>query len=90
MLGQNFPISDYYRENIIDAVTISRSGGWWTAVLAIKDPKTNAPLISLYRWQQTEQGWKMRNRFHLRNKEQILNILKVVQDFSTKLDLPDK
>jgi hypothetical protein len=89
MLGQNFPISDYYRENIMDAVTISRSGGWWTAVLLIKDPQSNTPLISLYRWQQTEQGWKMRNRFHFRNKEQVSEILKVVQDFATKFNLPN-
>jgi hypothetical protein len=49
MLGQNFPISDYYRENIIDAVTISRSDGWWTAVLVIKEPKSDNPFIALYR-----------------------------------------
>ncbi len=66
MLGQNFPISEYYRPYIIDAVTISRTGLWWTAVLLIEDPKTKKPFIALYRWQRVRDSWKTRKRFTLR------------------------
>jgi len=33
--GQNFPISEYYQDGILDAETISRSGLWWTAALVV-------------------------------------------------------
>ena len=40
MLGAElFPIGDYYRNNLLDAVTITRGGRWWSAVLLINDPK---------------------------------------------------
>jgi hypothetical protein len=85
-LGQNFPISDYYREQIIDAETISRSGGWWTAVLLISDPRTNKPFVALYRWQHTERGWKIRKQFSFRTKQQGENAIEVVKLFLEKLE----
>ena len=57
-LGQNFPISDYYQNSIIDAETVSRSGGWWTAVILIADPRNQKPFITIYRWQKTDTGCK--------------------------------
>lgn len=85
-LGQNFPISDYYREQIIDAETISRSGGWWTAVLLITDPRTKKPFVALYRWQHTEGGWKLRKQFSFRTKQQGENAIEVVKLFLEKLE----
>ena len=85
MLGTNFPISDYYREHIIDAETIARSGGWWTAVLLIKDPKKSTPFLGIYRWQYTESGWKVRNRFYIRSNEQLQKIVETIEKFSDRL-----
>ncbi len=86
MLGDKFPISDYYRDHIIDAETVTRSGGWWTAVLLISDPKTKKPFIALYRWQLTENGWKSRKRFTLRRSKEIETVLKLVHQYSERID----
>jgi hypothetical protein len=82
-----FPISDYYKNNILDGITISRDNVWWTAVLVINDPRTKIPFISLYRWQQTGNVWKVRGRFHFRNKQQILDAFDIIQDLIKKSDL---
>jgi len=81
----DFPISDYYKNNIIDAETISRKGGWWTAILLIKDPRTDKPFIGLYRWQRTERGWKIRKKFTFRSKTKAESAFKVVNKFLDKM-----
>ena len=86
MLGKNFPIADYYRENILDALTVSRQGAWWTAVLLIEDPKTKKPFISLYKWQSTESGWRIRSRFHFKRAAEMKSIMDAIQQFSEKMD----
>ena len=45
MFGKDFPISDYYKDHIVDAITIKRSGSWWSAVLLIDDPKSKKRFI---------------------------------------------
>jgi hypothetical protein len=86
MFGTNFPISDYYRENILDAETISRGGSWWTAVLLILDPKTEKPFVAFYRWQKTDSGWKIRKQFSFRNADLIGKAFEVAKRFAKKLD----
>jgi hypothetical protein len=71
MYGQAFPVSDYYKGHILDAVTISRVGGWWTAVLLIEEPNTKSPFIGIYRWQLTENGWKMRKTISIKRKKEF-------------------
>lgn len=85
MLGINFPISEYYRQNILDARTISRGGPWWTAVLLIQDPKSNRPFVALYRWQKTESGWKARKRFTFRKQKDIQDAFAAVSELGKKL-----
>jgi hypothetical protein len=85
MAEVGFPVSDYYKNNIIDAETISRSGTWWTAVLLINDPQTKKPMVILYQWQKVGDVWKARKRFAFKNKQMLEDILKVVQKFGEKL-----
>lgn len=85
-LGQNFPIGTYYLGHILDAETVSRSGAWWTAVLLIEDPNTKKPFLSLYRWQKSESGWKIRKQFTFRTSEQVREIFEVVERLAGKLD----
>jgi hypothetical protein len=87
MFGTNFPISEYYRQNIIDAETISRGGSWWTAVLLIIDPRTEKPFVAFYRWQKTQNGWKVRKQFSFKNSVQLGKALEVAERFSKKLDV---
>ena len=81
-----FPISDYYKKHIKDAITISNTGQWWTAIFLINDPKNGKPFISMYRWQKTQGGWKVRKRFSFSNKEKFLEIIKVLNNFAGKIN----
>ncbi len=85
MFGQDFPVSDYYKGHILDAETITRAGGWWTAILLIEDPDTGKPFIGAYRWQMTENGWKVRKTFSLKRKKDAATFLSIVTRFSDKL-----
>jgi hypothetical protein len=83
MLGQNFPISEYYRTNIIDAETVARSGRWWTALLVIKDPKTEKPFVGLYRWENDGSAWKVRKNFPIRSRKSLQDIIRALQRAET-------
>ena len=69
MIGQDFPISDYYKGNVEDAVTLSRTGGWWSAVLLIKEPRAEQLILNVYQWQLTENGWKTRKHYSFKKKK---------------------
>jgi len=86
MIGSNLPISEYYRENLLDIKTISNTGTWWTAVLAIKDPKTEKPFIAFYRWQKRHGEWKCSSSFKIRTSKQLKEIVNVAQEFSPHLE----
>ena len=86
MLGTNFPISDYYKKEIIDARTISRAGRWWSAALLITDPKNKKPMLRLYKWERTEGGWKTRQRFAIRKREDVLLVVDCLRSFADRLE----
>jgi hypothetical protein len=85
-MGQNFPVSDYYRDQVLDAETISRAGGWWTAVLLIRDPRTEKPFLSVYRWQLDGDTWKTRKSFAFKSKKQIQKVLASLQKISDQVE----
>lgn len=82
MIGTNFPVSDYYKNHILDAETISKKGGWWTAVLLLQDPNSGKSFVNIYRWQLTELGWKTRKRFTFKKVNEVRKIFESVQRFS--------
>ena len=88
MFGTNFPISEYYRKNILDAETISRGGNWWTAVLLILDPKTKKPFVSFYRWQKTENGCLQGNDPGIKftGKDQVNKVFHIPVDEGERYD----
>lgn len=85
-MGQNFPVSEYYQGRILDAHTISRSGGWWTAVLLIKDPKTEKPFLSIYRWQKRNDDWKTVKSFSWKKVKDISIFIEAAKQFSKRID----
>jgi len=86
MFGNDFPISDYLnKENIIDAITIKRSGTWWSAVLLIKDPKDGHPFIALYKWQMTGKVWKVRNSYKIRQSQDLKKLIEILTQFGSSL-----
>ena len=84
-LGQNFPVSEYYKGRILDAETISRGGGWWTAVLLISDPKTEIPFVTIYRWQSEGEKWKTRKSISLKSAEHIDRVIEVLNRLKNKM-----
>ncbi|MFN3077411.1 MAG: hypothetical protein ABT940_11115 [Alphaproteobacteria bacterium] len=85
-LGQNFPVSEYYKDRVLDAETISRAGGWWTAILLIRDPKTEKPFLGLYRWQLDGDTWKTRKSISLKSRKQVDAVLAVMTRMAPNLD----
>jgi len=83
--GQKFPVTEYYRDHILDAETISRGGGWWTAVLLIADPKTNKPFVTIYRWQSDGEAWKTRKSISLKSKKQVDQVIQVFSRLKEKM-----
>ena len=86
MFGRNFPVTDYYKDNIMDAVTISRSGSWWSAVLLVKDPQTEKPIVLLYQWQKKGDEWKTRKRFAFKKKKVLEDVMEILNGFSEKME----
>lgn len=84
-LGQNFPVSDYYKDQILDAETIARAGGWWTAVLLIRDPKTEKPFLAVYRWQLDGDTWKTRKSISFKSKKLVDSVVDSLQRFAGRL-----
>jgi hypothetical protein len=84
MIGSDFPISEYLKDHIIDAETISRGGSWWTAILLIEDPVSKEAFISLYRWKKTKNGWKIDKSFPLKKKN-IGQITEVIERYSKRV-----
>jgi hypothetical protein len=85
-LGVNFPIDSYYKGCIIDAETLSNKSGWWTAVLLLKDPKSKAKFISLYKWQQVDGVWKKRTSWKFKSNQEFLVTFSAVQKFIKTLE----
>jgi hypothetical protein len=86
-IGKDFPVSEYYRECILDGVTLSRVAGWWSAVLVIKDPKTDRNFLNVYQWQFTEKGWKVRKTFSFKKKKDLQMFQAICEELTTKFPL---
>ena len=80
-----FPISDYYKPHIEDAMTITRAGNWWSAALLIRDPRSNEPFIALYRWQKVGDVWKNRGRFFIRKTSDLQSVVSVMSGWAEQL-----
>lgn len=83
--GNDFPISDFYRPHIVDGETFSRSGGWWSAILLIKDPRSGKPFLGIYRWQHTDDGWKVRSSYKLRGGDQVAAAIDILGRFMPRV-----
>jgi len=82
----NFPLSDYYKGHVLGAETLTNTGVWWTAVLLIRDPKTQKPFIGMYRWQKTKEGWKTRKRFTFKRADEVKRAIEMIQRLAVKLE----
>ena len=64
----DFPVAPYLRGQIRDAVTLTRTGGWWSAALVIEDPQSRKRYVAVYRWQLRDGAWKRVSKYTCRTK----------------------
>ena len=84
-LMNRFPVTDYYKEHVLDGITVSRGGGWWTAILLIADPKTNGRFVNLYRWESSGDEWKTRKTFTIRDRGGLDKIIAALAELREKI-----
>ncbi len=80
-----FPVSDYYKPHIRDAVTISRQGSWWSAALLIEDPKNAKLFCAVYRWQKVGGVWKQRGKLMIRKRVDLDKCISVLAGWGERL-----
>ena len=80
MLFSKFPISDYYKDYIVDARTIVNTGKWWTAIVKIKLPAAKYPFVIIYRWQKVGGMWKVRSKFKFKNLNEINEVYTIIKE----------
>ena len=80
-----FPVAEYYADHVLDGVTLSRKGGWWSALLLIRDPKTHEPFLNLYRWEQVDGTWKNRKSFVIRDQKAVDTVISALNQFRGRL-----
>ena len=86
MPGTNFPVAEFLRDHILDARTVSRRGGWWSAVLKIEDPRTKEPYIALYRWRLKEGEWKKATSFKINSSDHVKTIIEALTKFAADVE----
>lgn len=65
----DFPVAPYLRGQIRDALTLTRTGSWWSAALLIEDPRNRRMYVAIYRWQYRDGAWKRFSKFIRRTKK---------------------
>jgi|ETNmetMinimDraft_16_1059900.scaffolds.fasta_scaffold84509_2 hypothetical protein len=85
MAGTDFPVGPYYGDHIVDGLTISRRGKWWTAILVIEEPSNKKKFINMYRWEQKDGDWKIRKNFKINSKKDADKLVEIINELSQKL-----
>ena len=83
--GQNFPVSETIRSDILDARTISRNSIWWTAILLFKNPKNDSRYLTLYKWNYRNGVWKKASSFKINKPSHLNKILEVLDGFKESM-----
>lgn len=81
----DFPVSEYLRKSIINARTISRRGAWWTACLAIKDPKGDKVHIAIYKWQKRNNQWKQAQKIKINSQKDLDKIVEALKELKNTI-----
>lgn len=84
-VGQNFPVSEYYREQIVDAVTINRSAFWWTAAIKIRNPKSGKLFIAIYKFHKRGENWSVHQKLHVNSLDDAGRLQEAISQLSVDL-----
>ena len=83
--GKNFPINEYYKDNIIDGITINRTAKWWTAVLLINNPSNKKPFLAVYKWNNRGDIWKVHQKIHINSKTDAEKYISAISELNDKI-----
>lgn len=79
MPKEEYPVSDFYKDHIVEAKTLKKSDRWWSAMLIIDHPDAGKK-VNLYRWQKRDGKWKRRKAFSINNAEDRESIIEFLQE----------
>lgn len=85
MSTMRFPVSEYYADHVLEGITLSNKGVWWSAVLLIRDPKTKLPFLALYRWERKDGTWRNRKSFVIRDQTGVAKVISALNELKVKL-----
>ncbi len=60
-------------------------GNWWSAALLIEEPKSEKKIIMLYKWQKTDNKWKLRSKFKIGDKTILEKIKTTLDEYANRL-----
>jgi len=78
---EKLPVSDFYK--VVDYVTIFKSQKWWEAVVIFESYGKRS--IGLYLWQNTEDAWKRKHKFNVRNLDEWNKLKNAIEQLTPKL-----
>ncbi len=73
------PPIDYY--DILKYETLSYSGGWWSVVVLLRDPKTGKKSLALYKYKKVNDGFRKQTSYKLNNLKQSEKLIQLLNDF---------
>ncbi len=73
------PPIDYYE--ILKYSTISYSGGWWSVLVLLRDPKTGKISLSLYKYKKVNEGFRKQTSYKINNLKQARTLIQMLGDF---------
>ena len=77
-----YPVSEFLRSSVLNGRTIVSRGVWWSAVLAIRDPRSEKEYTALYRWQKRGGAWKRLSSFKINSDAHRLKIIEILKELA--------
>ncbi len=76
----DLPINEYYKDSIIDSLTIKKTYKTWVAILILEDPRNSSIFVRIYEWKKDKNGaWKRRGVVTLNKAEEIKKSIEMME-----------
>gem|GEM_PF-1135619 len=80
--GEKVPVHESLK--VLDSITISKSSGWWSAVVLVEN--YGRKNISIYLWRNQEGAWKRVHKFEVNRKNEWEKIKAAVDSFFQRME----
>ena len=83
---EEFPLMGYYKDNLVDGITISKSTKWWSVIFLVKDrnKEDGKHTFVFYRWQRKYDRWLLRNKYYY-DGEDIQKVTDAIEHLSSQI-----